>query len=203
MSNSFVTPWTIACQAPLSMGFPGQEYLSGLPFRSLGDLPNPGIEPESPVSPALAGGFFTTEPPGKPQGFLRHLKISLFCQSIHNNLAGYKTISLKIVVFWHGPLSLYILLHSYCICHWSIWCQSDWCAFKNYCFFPPLEVLSFHLLYNHKFLYSVLRCGWLSPLLTKIVHIPQIWEILGQELFKFVSFILIVLSSLGPKHLES
>ena len=45
------------------MGFPRQEYWSGLPFPSLGDLPHSGIEPESPV---LAGGFFTTEPPGKP-----------------------------------------------------------------------------------------------------------------------------------------
>ena len=48
------------------MGFSRQEYRSGLPFLSLGDLPNPGIKPTSPVSPALAGGFFTTEPPGKP-----------------------------------------------------------------------------------------------------------------------------------------
>ena len=57
---------TVTLQAPLSMGFPRQEYWSGLPFPSPGDLPDPGIEPESPKSPALAGGFFTTEPPGKP-----------------------------------------------------------------------------------------------------------------------------------------
>ena len=61
ISDSFVTPWTVACQAPLSMGFPGQEYWSGLPFPSPGDLPYPGIEPGSPV---LAGGFLTTVPPG-------------------------------------------------------------------------------------------------------------------------------------------
>ena len=58
----FATPWTVARQAPLSMGFSRQEYWSGLPFPPLGDLPNPGIEPASPVSPALAGRFFTTEP---------------------------------------------------------------------------------------------------------------------------------------------
>ena len=58
--------WAVAFQAPLSMGFPKQEYWSVLPFPSPGDLPDPGIKPESPVSPALAGGFFTTEPPGKP-----------------------------------------------------------------------------------------------------------------------------------------
>ena len=63
MSHSFATLWTVAHQARLSMGFPRQESWSGLPFPSPGDLPNPGIET---TSPALAGRFFTTEPPGKP-----------------------------------------------------------------------------------------------------------------------------------------
>ena len=64
---TFVTPWTVAQQESLSMGFSRQEYWSALPFPSLGDLPDPGTEPRSP---ALAGGFFTTEPPGKPFGCL-------------------------------------------------------------------------------------------------------------------------------------
>ena len=64
MSNS-ATPWTVAHQPPLSMGFSRQEYWSGLLFLSPKDLPNPEIEPASPASPALVGGFFTTEPPGK------------------------------------------------------------------------------------------------------------------------------------------
>ena len=51
-------PWTIACQGPLSMGFPWQEYWSGLPFPPPWDLPDPGIKPVSPVSPALHR-FFT------------------------------------------------------------------------------------------------------------------------------------------------
>ena len=59
----FVTPWIAAHQAPLSMGFFWQEYWSGLLFPNPGDLPNPGIQP---TSPALAGGFFTTMLPGKP-----------------------------------------------------------------------------------------------------------------------------------------
>ena len=63
MSDSLVTPWTVAHQAPLSMGFPRQEYWNGLPFPLPGNLPDPGIEP---ILPALAGGFFTAEPPGKP-----------------------------------------------------------------------------------------------------------------------------------------
>ena len=58
----FATPWTVARQAPLSMGFPRQEYWSGLPFPSPGDLPNPGIEPGSP---ALEANALTSEPPGK------------------------------------------------------------------------------------------------------------------------------------------
>ena len=58
----FATPWTVAHQAPLSVKFSRQEYWSGLPFPPPGGLPDPGIEPTSPVSPALAGGFFITEP---------------------------------------------------------------------------------------------------------------------------------------------
>ena len=56
----FVTPWTVACQAPLSVGFPRQEYWSGLPCLPPGHLPDPGIKPTSLISPALASGFFTT-----------------------------------------------------------------------------------------------------------------------------------------------
>ena len=55
-----MTPWTVACQAPLSMGFSRQEYRIRLPFPSPGDLPNPGIEHKSLMSPALAGRSFTT-----------------------------------------------------------------------------------------------------------------------------------------------
>ena len=59
----FGTPWTVAHQAPLSMGFSRQEYWSGLPFPSPGDLPHPGIEPRSPT---LQADALTSEPPGKP-----------------------------------------------------------------------------------------------------------------------------------------
>ena len=62
----FATPWTVACQAPLSMGFSRQEYWSGLPFPLPGDLPDQEIEHVSHESPALAGRFFTTESSGKP-----------------------------------------------------------------------------------------------------------------------------------------
>ena len=66
----FETPWTVAHQSPLSMGFSRQEYWSRLPCSPPGTLPDPRIEPASPVSPALAGGFFTTsatwEAPASP-----------------------------------------------------------------------------------------------------------------------------------------
>ena len=69
---TLATPWTVALQVPLSMRFPRQEYWSGLPFASPGDLPDPGIELTSVTSPALAGGFFTAEPPGKAIGAGSH-----------------------------------------------------------------------------------------------------------------------------------
>ena len=73
MLGSFVTQETIACQALLSMGFSRQEYWSELLFPSPGDLPNPEIEP---MSPEVAGEFFTTEPPGKPKSVYRLLNSS-------------------------------------------------------------------------------------------------------------------------------
>ena len=60
---TLATPWTVTHQAPLSMGWPRQEYWSSLPFCFPGDLPDPGIEP---MSAALTGRLFTAEPPGKP-----------------------------------------------------------------------------------------------------------------------------------------
>ena len=70
----FETPWTVAYQAPPSMGFSRQEYWSGLPFPSPGDLPNPGIEPRSPTFQADA---LTSEPPGKPHTITRNSQTEL------------------------------------------------------------------------------------------------------------------------------
>ena len=82
MSKSLETPWTLAHQTPLSRGISRQEYWCGLSFPSPGDLPDPGIEPQSP---ALEGGFFTTEPPGKPTSIfiLMHFKITCRNQVVH------------------------------------------------------------------------------------------------------------------------
>ena len=61
---TLATPWTVAHQVPVFMGFPRQEYWNGLPFPSPGNFPDPGIKL---ASSALAGRFFTTEPSGKPK----------------------------------------------------------------------------------------------------------------------------------------
>ena len=82
----FATSWTAACQAPLSTGFPKQEYWSGLLCPSPEDLPNLGVKS---VSPVLVGGFFTAEPPGE-----------------HKNPNAYKWERQTVVYPCHGILSL-------------------------------------------------------------------------------------------------
>ena len=76
MSDSFATPWIVVFQDPLSMGIPKEEYWSGSPLPSPGDLPHQGVQL---TSPALAGRFFTTEPTGKPKIFLAHHGLSKHC----------------------------------------------------------------------------------------------------------------------------
>ena len=72
VSDSCATPWTVAHQAPLSMGFSRQEYWRGMPFPPSAELPDPGIEPESPE---LTGGFFTTIIPRKQIKFTSKWKV--------------------------------------------------------------------------------------------------------------------------------
>ena len=77
--DSFATPWTVGHQALLSMGFPRQEYWRGLPVPPPGDLSDPGTEP---ISHALPGGFFTTEPPGKPNKAITSIEIVSFIRRV-------------------------------------------------------------------------------------------------------------------------
>ena len=74
-------PHAVARQAPLSMGFCRQEYWSGLPFPTPGDLPNPEIKPASPVLPVLPAESLLAEPPGKPRSFLCTHKKKMHVQS--------------------------------------------------------------------------------------------------------------------------
>ena len=78
----FATPWTVVHQVPLSMGFSRQEYWSGLPFPSPGDLPNPGIKP---VSPALQADALSSEPPGKLHSLVQ-MQTNIFYSQIANIL---------------------------------------------------------------------------------------------------------------------
>ena len=93
----FAILWTVACPAPLSMGFSRQEYWSGLPCYPPGDLPHPGIKPEASCIFCLAGGFSTCEPLGKLRAKLQELFIPTFffhssesdwMQHSENTLAG-------------------------------------------------------------------------------------------------------------------
>ena len=101
MSNSFTTPWTVARQAPLLMGFPRQEYWSGLPFPSPGDLPDPGIKPTSLGPPALAGGFFTIEPAGENHMYILSIYMgSLYlCVYISHRVLNCSVISDSLLPF--------------------------------------------------------------------------------------------------------
>ena len=81
----FVTPWTVARQTPASMRFSRQESWRGLPLPPPGNLPDPGIEPTSPVSPTLAGGFFTTSAPWEACVCVCVVCVSLFWTSTLQN----------------------------------------------------------------------------------------------------------------------
>ena len=134
------TPWTVACQAPLSMGFSRQENWNGLPFPSPGDLPHSGIKPVFPASPAMQAHSFTTGPLGKS------ILIGLFiflCSSCNSYLYILNTSSLSDIRFTNtvshsvGCLfTLFILLFSArkfwvltqsklftYYCHMCFWCR--------------------------------------------------------------------------------
>ena len=110
-----MTPWTIACQAPLSMGFSRQEHWNRLPCPSPGDLPDPGMEP---VSPALAGGFFTTEPPGKP------------IESLHNTYYLFMGWNLEISILLPASEVLKALLCLLCVEQEKILHRTQWLRAK-------------------------------------------------------------------------
>ena len=90
-----MTPWTVARQAPLSMGYSRQEYWSGLPCPPPEDLPNPWIEPGVSCSSCTAGRFFTTEPPGKPPTVLTFLFLPFYTSSICLNSIHYPKLTLR------------------------------------------------------------------------------------------------------------
>ena len=104
--SDFLTPWTIVHQAPESMEFSCQEYWSGFPFPSPGDLPNPRMET---VSPALVGGFFTTEPLGKSFTSFTFSIFSVLCVCFFTDLV---LSTPKVVWVDCLELQLFLYLHS-------------------------------------------------------------------------------------------
>jgi len=84
----YATVWTVAHQAPLSLGFSRQEYWSGLPCPPPGDLPNPGIKTAFLMSPALAGSFFTTSTTREAHNGISSVKV-LNCYAVHLKLMQY------------------------------------------------------------------------------------------------------------------
>ena len=106
-----LNPWTGARQAPLSMGFPRQEYWSGLPFPSPGNLPNPGIKPGSP---ALQADPLPSEPPGKPSWFINDSYSELPFQSPDFQLLEDKSQFLSIIIFF-----TFFLCPTQVFMHWS------------------------------------------------------------------------------------
>ena len=154
----FASPRTVARQAPLSMGFPRQEYCSELPFPSSGDLPDPGIEP---TSPTLASSCFTTEPLEKPSETYRvtiifkqkirshYLKsISLLITVVRWNIWNYD-YSEKSKVVWkdeHGSSwlkkKILLLKYSWFRCCASLCCTSKWLSYIHiYMFFFLFNLL--------------------------------------------------------------
>ena len=111
---SLATPCTIACQAPLSMGFSRQEYWSGLPFPSPGDLPDPGIEPRSPT---LQANSLLTELWGKPYTLKLKIiytttirqdtKVILFLFWFHGNKQNWKLASMKTAAWVYNHINTY------------------------------------------------------------------------------------------------
>ena len=101
----FVTPWTVAHQAPPSLGFSRQEYWSGLPFPSPGDLSDPGIKPRSP---ALQADALTSEPPGKPYKLLYLLYMKKL--SLNINLVFRSNLSDLFILFFVYSYFFFTLL---------------------------------------------------------------------------------------------
>ena len=117
----FVTLWTLACRAPLSMGFSRQEYWSGLPRPPTGYLPDPGIKSMSLIFPVLAGGFFTISATGEalstlarflkkgmPPKLLKSVRLATYSTGERNKYIGFKKHIFR-VIYHHAYLQMFYL----------------------------------------------------------------------------------------------
>ena len=139
MSNSFAIPWTVARQAPLSMGFPRQEYWSGLPFPSPGNLPTPGIEAMAPASPALPTNSLPLSYLGNPS----RTQVNQTQPSSNDAFQGESHSAISS----GGPGShLFLFKDHTCdsVTHYTCSPPSSWwqgCSFSILCFSFPLQNL--------------------------------------------------------------
>ena len=156
MSNSFMTPWTVACQIPMPMGFPRQEYWSRLTFPSPGNLPNH-------VS-SITGGFFTTEPPGKlMSSFCHMLDFQLYLNLFEDGL--YFSTDLSVCLCFTDILQIVVVI--WCIfmfieqvhLYYSYFSECSW----QYWLF--IFLLSFRMSYQtlKQVLVGILTIVTLSP----------------------------------------
>ena len=140
MPNSLATPWTVACQTLLSMGFPRQAYWSGLPFPSPGDLPDPGIEPTFPMSSALQvdslslshwGRFYTHTHTHTHTYIDTHTYIYRYSFSESFPYRLLQNIECNSLCFTVGPCWLSILNIVVCTCYSQIQFCISFCCFAG------------------------------------------------------------------------
>ena len=149
MPNSFATPWTVALQAPLPVGFPRQEQWSGLPFPSPGDLPNPGIKP---MSPAWQADSLLLSHLGRPYPWLFGDKITIkyvflrLYQGIvsvqfHDHVTDHALIS-HMIMHWSHNWSCTVHLAYHTLIMWLIMC---WSCLVSHTDHVPLEAMNIEL----------------------------------------------------------
>ena len=153
MPYSFVTPWTVTHQAPLSKGFPMQEYWSGLPFPSPGDLPHPGIKLASPALQADSLSLSQQGSPGYRQGFDDRFSTFPLCSGACevNTLFPFSRLIMSNIIHWSFQKNKF--------------CSSS--SFLPYCFL----YCEFLLLYLSIPRYSLMIYMPFSGLLIEIIHL--------------------------------
>ena len=121
-----VTPWSVACQAHPSMGFSRDEYWSELPFPSLGDLPDPGIEPASLMSPGFAGGFFTSNATWEtPYNVVNFVYICV-CVCIIYRYVYYVCVYIYMYTYIYMCVCVCVCIYIYKIRSGRGGCSKDW-----------------------------------------------------------------------------
>ena len=207
------TSWTIACQAPLSTELSRQEYWSGLPFPTPGDLPNPGIKPVSPASPASAGGFFTTRATWEAQYLSNVLLVLFLCRTQTNRFQVSSSFSREIKKVLKQPYFQSMRFFFFCMsfCHelQIILNNSDavgssfsrflmasvkvikqfWRNSLNICFtLIPFSFLIFNVLPNSLFKNMILQqVNTLTPLPWTAILVAVLWaHVQGNNLLPFI-----------------